>query len=167
MAVKVIDVLSSLWNHGTKGADSSGSSMGLVFGSSHSCDWVVGSGNVVLASKGCKTTYVATQDCICEDNQNGVEGAPKTFGIGTRRFDRRPRTKDQGTQKDYVPAFERVLPQPPPRVETFAGPYLHVPGTEIVHVHPDCWGIRNTARAQPLRLCRCCVENGGRSLYDR
>ena len=79
----------------------------------------------------------------------------------------KPVMKDQSTQKDFEPAFQRMMPQPPVRVETFAGPYHHVPGTETLHVHPKCWGLRNTGRAQPLRLCRCCVENGGKSLYDR
>ena len=79
----------------------------------------------------------------------------------------KPKMKDQETQKDYVPAFERVPPPPQVRVETFAGPYYHVPGADVLHVQPDCWGLRHTNRAQPLRLCRCCVENGGRSIYNR
>ena len=81
----------------------------------------------------------------------------------------RPSTRDQGVQKDYQPAFERVRPEPIPevRIETFAGPYHHVPGTDVLHIHGTCWGLRNTGRAQALRLCRCCVENGGRSLYNR
>ena len=81
----------------------------------------------------------------------------------------RVRTRDQGVQKDYEPAFQRVVPQPLPemRIETFAGPYHHVPGSDTLHIHGNCWGLRNTGRAQLLRLCRCCVENGGRSLYNR
>ena len=80
---------------------------------------------------------------------------------------RRPTTRDQGVQKDYVPVFQRVVPEPPVRVETFAGPFHHVPGADVIHLQANCWGLRNTGRAQVLRLCRCCVENGGRSLYDR
>ena len=79
----------------------------------------------------------------------------------------KPMMRDQETQKDYEPVFERVLPPPPARVETFAGPYYHVPGTDTLHIIPNCWGLRNTDRARPYRLCRCCIENGGESLYDR
>ena len=78
----------------------------------------------------------------------------------------RPLMKDQAVQKD-PPAFERVLPQPPVRVETFIGPFHHVPGRDVIHVHPNCWGLRHAGRTNLLNLCRCCVENGGRSLYDR
>ena len=58
----------------------------------------------------------------------------------------RVRTRDQGVQKDYEPAFQRVVPQPLPemRIETFAGPYHHVPGSDTLHIHGNCWGTGGT-----------------------
>ena len=68
-----------------------------------------------------------------------------------------------------TPAFERVQPTPTPqvRVEMYAGPFLQVPGRDVLHSFPTCWGLRNTGRAQNAQLCRCCTENAGKSLYDR
>ena len=80
----------------------------------------------------------------------------------------KPTTRDVGTQKDYVPAFERAGHQPPVRVETvtYSGPFHHVPGRDVIHLQADCWGLRHAGRTNVLNLCRCCL-NGGRSLYDR
>ena len=54
----------------------------------------------------------------------------------------KPPTRDQGVQKDYVPAFQRVVPEPQVRVETFAGPFHHVPGADVIHLQANCWGLR-------------------------
>ena len=80
---------------------------------------------------------------------------------------KQPVMRDQGVQA--TPAFERVepVPVPPVRVEMYAGPFFQVPGRDVLHLFPDCWGLRNTGRAQNVQLCRCCTENAGRSLYNR
>ena len=73
-------------------------------------------------------------------------------------------TKDQSTQADYVPAFNRV--DPPPRVqrEVVAGPFFHTQGGKL-HLYRECWGLRNAGNVQQSVLCRCCVENAGQRIY--
>ena len=65
-----------------------------------------------------------------------------------------PTTRDQEVQVDLT-AFTRV--EPPPRVEyrMVQGPFYQVPGRDILHVYPECWGLRKhlkTADCEPLQV---------------
>ena len=100
-------------------------------------------------------------------NTSPVPTIPGEMASSSSGRNKQPTTKDQGVQA--TPAFERVHPPPAPevRVEMYAGPFYQVPGRDVLHLYPTCWGLRNTGRAQNVQLCRCCTGNAGRSLYNR
>ena len=100
-------------------------------------------------------------------NTSPVPTIPGEMASSSSGRNKQPTTKDQEVQA--TPAFERVHPPPAPevRVEMYAGPFYQVPGRDVLHLYPTCWGLRNTGRAQNVQLCRCCTENAGRSLYNR
>ena len=72
---------------------------------------------------------------------------------------------DKETPADYVPAFERVQPPPPPEVRMYEGPFTMTQGGDKVHLFENCWGLRHASRTTRVSLCRCCAENGGRNTY--
>ena len=96
---------------------------------------------------------------------DSVSSSSSTTITGRNKQPRPKETKDQETQADYVPAFERVQHQPPPRREVIAGPFYQVPGRDHVHVFRECWGLRNAGNVQRVTMCRCCIENGGHRIY--
>ena len=85
--------------------------------------------------------------------------------IGRNKQPKPKEMRDQSTQADYRPAFERVAPATPPVREVVAGPFYQVPGRDHLHVFRECWGLRNAGTVQRVTLCRCCVENGGNRIY--
>ena len=77
--------------------------------------------------------------------------------IGRNKQPKPKETRDQSTQADYHPTFERVPPAPPPVREDRSTKYLHV--------FRECWGLRNAGNVQRVTLCRCCLENGGNRIF--
>ena len=109
-----------------------------------------------------------------EEEASSFSQVPRLFtpsreetSLSSTNYNKQPKTpltKDQEVQVDLT-AFTRV--EPPPRVEyrMVQGPFYQVPGRDVLHVFPECWGKRNTSRKQTLNLCRCCIENGGNRIY--
>ena len=96
----------------------------------------------------------------------GEQASSSTTPTVGRNKQPRPReTRDQATQADYEPVFQRVEPPPPPRREVISGPFYQVPGRDHLHVFRECWGLRNAGTVQRVTLCRCCLENGGNRIY--
>ena len=80
----------------------------------------------------------------------------------------RPLGVDVATQTTQ-PQFKYLEPQPVPTIQLREvipeGPYYQVPGRDHVHLHRDCWGLRNASRVHQMMMCRCCIQGDGASLY--
>ena len=79
-------------------------------------------------------------------------------------------TEDAATQVDDL-GFAYLPPEPAvARLEireVFPDEYYMTQHGARVHVHRNCWGLRNASSVVTRRLCECCRNNEGRSLYDR
>ena len=92
-----------------------------------------------------------------------------TMAMGGHDRDALIRTEDAATQVDGL-GFE-YLPREPAVArleirEVFPDEYYMTQHGAHVHVHKNCWGLRNASNIVTRRLCECCRNNEGRSLYD-
>ena len=79
------------------------------------------------------------------------------------------RTQEVGIQAQ-LPYLELLPPEPVPRLEireVYPEEFYMTQHEAHVHVHRDCWGLRNATNIIPHRICECCRNNAGRTLYDR
>ena len=79
-------------------------------------------------------------------------------------------TRDASTQAE-APYFEYMPPEPAvARLEireVYPNEYFMTAHGSHVHLHRNCWGLRNASSVTTRTLCECCRSNDGRSLYSR
>ena len=79
-------------------------------------------------------------------------------------------TSEAAVQADGL-GFQFLPPEPAvARLEireVFPEEYYMTQHGAHVHVHRNCWGLRNASSVVSRRLCECCRNNEGRSLYNR